>query len=31
MTIHLVPDVGLMLSECIRVLKEGGIAGFTFW
>jgi ubiquinone/menaquinone biosynthesis C-methylase UbiE len=31
MTIHLVPDVGLMLSECHRVLKEGGIAGFTFW
>jgi ubiquinone/menaquinone biosynthesis C-methylase UbiE len=31
MTIHIVPDVNIMLSESIRVLRDGGIAGFTFW
>jgi ubiquinone/menaquinone biosynthesis C-methylase UbiE len=31
MTIHIVPDVALMLRECLRVLKDQGVAGFTFW
>ena len=31
LSLHIVPDADKMLAEAFRVLKSGGLAGFTVW